>query len=446
MLTTFAPLIQPGIIPYAFGPEVTSFSIDGNAKEISISNADLTIEATNLDIAITRQQMVTLEALNKTNIFNYDNKIRTLYNGSKIDLLYDDSTILEISIASVSINNASATIYRNNDGSSSINVTKYGNMQIVASYDPKGDIIPVWLSHGTEVELSNTDVQYGWLYLDPQDYSQFQELVKLTINGDTIENPVLQTRSELKSVITFTGLIANSVNGTVLARSPIEGMHGNDNIKIRAQSGNGFVASSAVSSSTFTINTPQINGQLWINNVPTPESFNETILRSSISGGVALLILVFGMLLERTLFESKVKDIHSSNTPTTSKTTEVKEKDQASNKKSREIEYIDGVQAYLFFPPNIPEYTKTLDYHRNHHEKRLIVNLKTVPQEAFYLTPESFGWKFIQKYPERWISETVDSTLLERSNFTKMWCKKKGFKLNPWVAEKNDLVIEKEST
>jgi hypothetical protein len=103
------------------------------------------------------------------------------------------------------------------------------------------------------------------------------------------------------------------------------------------------------------------------------------------------------------------------------------------------VEYIDEVQAYLFFPEGTPTENKTLEYHARNLRYRLIVNFKTKPPTAYYLTPNSEGWHLIEKYPHKWISQIIPSHELDDS-FTSKWCAEKGFKLNPWVAEKKHLL------
>jgi DNA-binding MarR family transcriptional regulator len=73
------------------------------------------------------------------------------------------------------------------------------------------------------------------------------------------------------------------------------------------------------------------------------------------------------------------------------------------------LENIDHVQAYLFFPRGTPEQNKNLDYHAKNLHHRLIVDLKTTPANAYFLTPGSAGWELIRKHPEMWISWVVNS-------------------------------------
>jgi len=107
----------------------------------------------------------------------------------------------------------------------------------------------------------------------------------------------------------------------------------------------------------------------------------------------------------------------------------------------QDVEYVEGIQAHLFFPVGTPEEHKTLDYHKKYLHHRLIVNHKTNPPKAYYMTPGSYGWEFIRKYPHRWVSEIVSSDIyLDDPNFTKRWCDEKGYKLKPWTADKKDLI------
>jgi hypothetical protein len=106
-------------------------------------------------------------------------------------------------------------------------------------------------------------------------------------------------------------------------------------------------------------------------------------------------------------------------------------------KQKPDVEYIEELQAYLFFPEGTTGENITLAYHAKNLRYRLIVNLKTKPPKAYYLTPNSEGWKFIEKYPHRWVS--IISPIELNDSFTKKWCDEKGFELKPWVAEKKDL-------
>lgn len=107
--------------------------------------------------------------------------------------------------------------------------------------------------------------------------------------------------------------------------------------------------------------------------------------------------------------------------------------------KNKPVDYVEGVQAYLFFPEGIPDEKRTLDYHAKNLRYRLIVNLNMKPPKAYYLTPDSDGWKFIEKYPHKWVSQILPSQELNDSLAAK-WCAEKGFELKPWVAEKKHLL------
>lgn len=61
---------------------------------------------------------------------------------------------------------------------------------------------------------------------------------------------------------------------------------------------------------------------------------------------------------------------------------------------------------------------------------------------AYYMTaPNSYSWKFIMKY-DKWIREIVflKNYVVEDPDFTEKWCTKKGYKLEPWDASKEDLL------
>jgi len=106
----------------------------------------------------------------------------------------------------------------------------------------------------------------------------------------------------------------------------------------------------------------------------------------------------------------------------------------------RYIEDIEGIQAYIFFPPGTIRENKTLEYHEKHKlHYKLIVNLKLTPHEAYYMSaPKSFGWRFVKKYGH-WVSEKGPASL-EDSDFTRKWCEKRRWKLNPYDATKKDLL------
>lgn len=106
------------------------------------------------------------------------------------------------------------------------------------------------------------------------------------------------------------------------------------------------------------------------------------------------------------------------------------------------IEYIEGIQAYVFFPKGTPlEKRRDLEYHRKYLHHRLIVNLKTKPPKAYYMNPKSYGWKFIKKH-DRWVHEVVtrENYSCDDPDFTEKWCKEKGYELYPSAASKNNLL------
>jgi hypothetical protein len=104
------------------------------------------------------------------------------------------------------------------------------------------------------------------------------------------------------------------------------------------------------------------------------------------------------------------------------------------------VERIEGVQAYLFFPVHIPRSDRTLEYHEKHFSHRLIVNYKTEPPKAYFLPTDSYGWKFINKYTDLWISENDPDPSDDGS--TEKWCKGKGYQPPKTVATKNNLLEE----
>jgi len=85
-----------------------------------------------------------------------------------------------------------------------------------------------------------------------------------------------------------------------------------------------------------------------------------------------------------------------------------------------------------------------LDYHMKNFRYRLVVNLKTDPPKAYFLTPGSYGWQLIEKFPERWISEVIPwskcASEQTSSEFIREWCNEKCYDLKPGVAEKKDLL------
>lgn len=102
----------------------------------------------------------------------------------------------------------------------------------------------------------------------------------------------------------------------------------------------------------------------------------------------------------------------------------------------------NDVSAILFFPKGISEKNKTLGYHAKNLHHRLIVNHKTKPTKAFYLTPNSDGWKLIESNQELWVSEVVDSRnyRIDDQKFTEKYCKKQGWLLMKKIATERDLV------
>ncbi len=105
-----------------------------------------------------------------------------------------------------------------------------------------------------------------------------------------------------------------------------------------------------------------------------------------------------------------------------------------------DIKRIGGVQAYIFFPIGTPEKNKTLKYHKSNFPHRLIVNSKTKPPTAYYLSTDSYCWKLINKYSNLWVSESDPSPYDD--NFTKKWIEQNGFILISRNAEKKDLLEE----
>lgn len=102
------------------------------------------------------------------------------------------------------------------------------------------------------------------------------------------------------------------------------------------------------------------------------------------------------------------------------------------------VKRIDGVQAFIFWPKGIPVENKTLDYHRKHFHKKLIVNFKTTPPEAYYLVASktSYSWKLIGTFSDLYTS-IEDSTYPNPD--TPKWCEENGYHLNPHSASEEDL-------
>jgi hypothetical protein len=107
------------------------------------------------------------------------------------------------------------------------------------------------------------------------------------------------------------------------------------------------------------------------------------------------------------------------------------------------VKRIDDVQVFIFWPKGTLVEDKTLDFHRKHYHKKLIVNFKTHPPEAYYLiaSKTSYGWKLIESYPDLYTS--VEDITYPNPD-TEKWCIKKGYHLNTYSASKEDL--EKSST
>lgn len=104
-----------------------------------------------------------------------------------------------------------------------------------------------------------------------------------------------------------------------------------------------------------------------------------------------------------------------------------------------DTEKIPNVTAYIFFPSGTPRENQTLEYHLNNRlSHKLIVNHKVTPPNAYYLTPDSYGWKMIVKFPTTWVSED-DPTPYDR-DFLKRWCDGRNFKLYTFPAEKKHLL------
>ena len=107
-----------------------------------------------------------------------------------------------------------------------------------------------------------------------------------------------------------------------------------------------------------------------------------------------------------------------------------------------DIERIDKVEAFIFFPKGTLNKNRTLNYHKKHLHNKLIVNFKTKPPKAYYLTRDScsYGWRLIKKYPNMWISQLHSNS--ESGTFTNKWCKQKGYTLIQRDASEEDLLEE----
>jgi len=103
------------------------------------------------------------------------------------------------------------------------------------------------------------------------------------------------------------------------------------------------------------------------------------------------------------------------------------------------IKRIDHVCAYIFFPIGTLRENKTLGYHKEHYQKRLIVNFKTKIPQAYPLpnAPTCYGWRMIHKYADMWFS-FEDSIYPNPDN--QRWCDEKSYHLNPYSASKEELL------
>ena len=99
---------------------------------------------------------------------------------------------------------------------------------------------------------------------------------------------------------------------------------------------------------------------------------------------------------------------------------------------------IVGVAAYLFFPKNTPDQDRTLQYHKDHHYHRTIVNFKTKPPNAYYLPTKSYAWSLIEKHPELWVSEWDENP--NDPDYVKKWCEAHKYSFGPRVPSRNDLL------
>jgi hypothetical protein len=98
-----------------------------------------------------------------------------------------------------------------------------------------------------------------------------------------------------------------------------------------------------------------------------------------------------------------------------------------------------GVMAYLFFPKYVPESARTLELHEALHGRRVIVNHKTKPVTAYYLSPNTYAWRLIKKRAETlWVSET--DTEPDNPEFVEKWCQQKGYLLLPHIPDRKELL------
>jgi hypothetical protein len=111
-------------------------------------------------------------------------------------------------------------------------------------------------------------------------------------------------------------------------------------------------------------------------------------------------------------------------------------------RKPEPIQFIEGITAHLFFPVETSEENRSLDYHERHLHHRIIANHKMHPPKAYYMTPNSDGWRFIMEYPEYWVSEIVTDEGYKTNdpNFMQRWCDNYGYSLKRKVAEIKDLL------
>jgi hypothetical protein len=110
-----------------------------------------------------------------------------------------------------------------------------------------------------------------------------------------------------------------------------------------------------------------------------------------------------------------------------------------------DVEEIEGIQIHLFFPNGtlIPKIAReAVDYHAKNLRYKLIVNSKTEPYEAWYMShPASYGWRLLEKFPDSYVSEWYNAgTRTQDDEVTAKWCTKKKFKLIPQDAKKGDLL------
>lgn len=95
------------------------------------------------------------------------------------------------------------------------------------------------------------------------------------------------------------------------------------------------------------------------------------------------------------------------------------------------------VQAFLFFPKGTDEQDMTLTFSETHHYPRTIVNFKITPPVAYYLPVGSYGWDFIRKHRESWVSESART--IKNPRFLETWCKQRGYQLMTKTAGRTEL-------